>query len=204
VSTNPTVWITAILALGIYSFLVKDNPFFRIVEKLFVGLGAGYYAALGVRSIIQLGIAPLGEGKWVTLIPLALGVMVFARFVKPIAWVSKIPVAVIVAVGAALTLRGSAQAQFMTQIVGTMQPLNSIDNVILVFGTMAVLLYFFFKKVPEGPAGRTLGLVRSVARVLMMVSFGIGFGGMIGTQIPRAIGQVQLIFGKWIHIIPGF
>jgi hypothetical protein len=26
---------------------------------------------------------------------------------------------------------------------------------------------------------------------------------MIGTQIPRAIGQVQLIFGSWIHIIPG-
>ncbi len=202
-STDITVWITAILALGIYSFLVKDNPFFRIVEKLFVGLGAGYYAALGVRSINQLGITPLAEGKWITLIPIALGLMVFTRFIKPLAWMAKIPVAAIVAVGAALTLRGSAQAQFMSQIVGTMKPLNSVNNVILVFGTSAVLLYFFFKKVPDGPVGRGLGWVRSAARVLMMVSFGIGFGGMIGTQIPRAIGQVQLIFGKWIHIIPG-
>lgn len=203
-STDITVWITAILALGIYSFLVKENAFFRIVEKLFVGLGAGYYAALGIRSINQLGIAPLGEGKWITIVPLVLGLMVYARFIKPIAWMSKIPVAAIVAIGAALTLRGSAQAQFMTQIVGTMQPLNSVNNVILVFGTCAVLQYFFFRKVPDGPVGRALGGVRSVARVLMMVSFGIGFGGMIGTQIPRAIGQVQLIFGKWIHIIPGF
>lgn len=202
-STNITVWITAILALGVYSFLIKDNPYFRIVEKCFVGLGAGYYAALGVRSINQLGITPLSEGKWVTLIPMALGLMVYARFYKPTAWLSKIPVALIVAVGAALTLRGSAQAQFMDQIIGTMKPLNSINNVILVLGTSAVLLYFFFRKVPEGPAGQTLGFIRTAARVLMMVSFGIGFGGMIGTQIPRAIGQVELIFGKWIHIIPG-
>lgn len=202
-STNPTVWITAILALGVYSFLIKDNHFFRIVEKCFVGLGAGYYAALGVRSIIQLGTTPLSKGNWVTLIPMALGAMVFARFVRPIAWLSKIPVAVIVAVGAALTLRGSAQAQFIAQITGTMKPLNSFNNIVLVFGTCSVLLYFFFRKVPEGPAGRALDYTRSFARVLMMVSFGIGFGGMVGTQIPRAIGQLELIFGKWIHIIPG-
>ena len=202
-STNPTVWITTILALGIYSFLIKDNNFFRIVEKCFVGLGAGYYAALGVRSIMQLGVTPLSEGNFVALIPLVLGAMVFARFVKPIAWLSKIPVAVIVATGAALTLRGSAQAQFIAQITGTMKPLNSISNVVLVFGTCAVLLYFFFRQIPEGPAGQALGHVRSFARVLMMVSFGIGFGGMVGTQIPRAIGQLELIFGKWIHLIPG-
>lgn len=202
-STNPTVWITAILALGVYSFLIKDNPVFRIVEKCFVGLGAGYYAALGVKSVIQLGVNPLREGAWVTLIPLGLGLMVFARYAKPISWLSRIPVAVIVSVGAALTLRGSAQAQFIAQIAGTMKPLNSINNVILVFGTCAVLFYFFFREVPNSPVGRALDHVRTAARILMMISFGIGFAGMIGTQIPRAIGQVQLIFGRWIHIIPG-
>lgn len=202
-STNPTVWITALLALGVYSFLIKDNSFFRLVEKGFVGLGAGYYAALGVRSVLQLGINPLREGTWIALVPLMLGLMVFTRFFKPISWLSRVPVAVIVAVGAALTLTGSAQAQFVTQIVGTMKPLNSINNIILVLGTCAVLSYFFFRDVPDGRVGRTLGYVRAAARVLMMVSFGIGFAGMIGTQIPRAIGQVELIFGKWIHIIPG-
>lgn len=202
-STDPTVWITAILALGIYSFLIKDNVVFRLIEKGFVGLGAGYYAALGVRSIIQLGINPLREGKLVTLIPLILGLMVFARFAKPISWLSRIPVAVIVSVGAALTLRGSAQASLVAQTIGTMKPLNSFQNVVLVFGTCAVLVYFFFRDIPDGPAGRALGHVRTAARMLMMVSFGIGFAGMIGTQIPRAVGQVQLIFGRWIHIIPG-
>ena len=192
-STDPTVWITAILALGIYSFLIKDNVVFRLIEKGFVGLGAGYYAALGVRSIMQLGINPLREGKLVTLIPLILGLMVFARFAKPISWLSRIPVAVIVSVGAAL----------VAQTIGTMKPLNSFQNVVLVFGTCAVLVYFFFRDIPDGPAGRAFGHVRTAARMLMMVSFGIGFAGMIGTQIPRAVGQVQLIFGRWIHIIPG-
>lgn len=203
-STNITVWITALLTLGIYSFLFKDSIAFRLVEKCFVGLGVGYYAALGVKSITQLGIAPLVAGQYGTLIPLLLGLMVYARFAKPVEWLSKIPVAFIVATGAALTLRGSAQAQFMDQLRGTMLPLNSIDNIIIVLGTASVLLYFYFKAFPEGPANSALRGVRVAARILMMISFGTGFGGMIGIQIPRTVGQIELIFGKWIHIIPGF
>ena len=40
------VWIGALLTLGIFSFLYKDNPFYKFSEALFVGISAGYWFVL--------------------------------------------------------------------------------------------------------------------------------------------------------------
>jgi len=40
------VWIAAGLTLCVFSFLYKDNPFYKFAEHLFVGVSAGYYIAL--------------------------------------------------------------------------------------------------------------------------------------------------------------
>ena len=36
------IWIAAFLTLSIYSFLYRDNPFYRFAEHLFVGMTVGY------------------------------------------------------------------------------------------------------------------------------------------------------------------
>ena len=42
------------------------------------------------------------------------------------------------------------------------------------------------------------------ARYIMMVALGIAYTGNLSATIPRTIGPLQLIFGEWIHLIPGF
>jgi len=44
-SDNIGIWIAAFLTLCIYSFLYKDNPFYKFAEYLFVGVSAGYWVA---------------------------------------------------------------------------------------------------------------------------------------------------------------
>jgi len=39
-----SIWIAAILTLGIFSFLYKDNPLYKACEALFVGVSAAYWA----------------------------------------------------------------------------------------------------------------------------------------------------------------
>ena len=34
-------WVAAFLTLAIFSFLYKDNPFYKIAEHIFVGISAG-------------------------------------------------------------------------------------------------------------------------------------------------------------------
>jgi hypothetical protein len=144
------------------------------------------------------------EGQLLPLIPFILGLMAYTRFIKPIAWMTKIPIALIVSIGAALTLRGSVQAQLLNQARGSMLPWTTANNIIIALGTAAVLSYFYFKARSPGPFDGVMTLSSKVARIIMMVAFGIGYTGVLGANIPRTIGQIQLIFGKWIHLIPGF
>ena len=44
------IWIAALLTLCIYSFLYRDNPFYRFAEHLFVGMSVGYGIVLSVHQ----------------------------------------------------------------------------------------------------------------------------------------------------------
>jgi len=203
-STNPATWVSAILMLCVYSYLVKDNKVFALTQRLYVGLGIGYGAALALRNIVNSGVQPLLKGNTMVLIPMVIGLLAYMRYVKAISWTSRIPAAFVVALGAALTLRGAIQAQFISQIVGTMLPLNSINNAIIVFGTASTLLYFYFRERKAGPINTIVNYSNTFARYIMMIALGIGYTGNISSNIPRTIGQLQLIFGEWIKLIPGF
>ena len=40
------IWVAGFLTLCIFSFLYKDNPFYRFAENLYAGLSFGYYIGL--------------------------------------------------------------------------------------------------------------------------------------------------------------
>ena len=46
--TAELIWngVAAFLVLSIYSFLYKDNPFYKFAEHLVVGVSAGYFAII--------------------------------------------------------------------------------------------------------------------------------------------------------------
>ena len=48
-----SAWIYVFLTLCIFSFLYKDNPFYKAAEHLFVGVSAGYVAVLSFWQQVQ-------------------------------------------------------------------------------------------------------------------------------------------------------
>tara|TARA_S200000501_G_scaffold239316_2_gene224232 strand:+ start:5168 stop:6034 length:867 start_codon:yes stop_codon:yes gene_type:complete len=46
-------WVASFLTIGIFSYLYKDNPFYKIAEHLFVGVSAGYLLSLGFWTQLQ-------------------------------------------------------------------------------------------------------------------------------------------------------
>ena len=48
-----SAWIYVLLTLCIFSFLYKDNPFYKAAEHLFVGVSAGYVAVLSFWQQVQ-------------------------------------------------------------------------------------------------------------------------------------------------------
>ena len=52
-STILGAWVAAFLTIGIFSYLYKDNPFYKAAEHLFVGVSAGYLLSLGFWTQLQ-------------------------------------------------------------------------------------------------------------------------------------------------------
>ena len=100
-SPDPWIWIGALLTLMIFSFLYKDNPFYKFAEHLFVGVANGYYIVFYWQNALMPNLfEPLGAGNLVYLVPLLLGLMYFARFIPKIGWLVRIPIGFMIGWGA--------------------------------------------------------------------------------------------------------
>lgn len=59
------IWLAAFLTLCIFSFLYKDNPFYKFAEHCFVGVSAGFWAATYFHNTIKPKLlAPIGDFFW--------------------------------------------------------------------------------------------------------------------------------------------
>ena len=46
-------WFAVFLTLAIFSYLYRDNPFYKMAEHIFVGVSAGYWASMYFWTQIQ-------------------------------------------------------------------------------------------------------------------------------------------------------
>lgn len=199
-STDWKIWVGAILTLGAFSYLFKENAFYTAIEHLYVGVAAGYTVAMGFDNIVLKAWKPVvTKGQWWVLIPTALGLMLFAGHIggNQYRWLRRFPIAFITGTGAGITVRTAIDQQFIKQIRSTVLPLTTVDNVLIIVGVTAVLSYFFFT-LRQTPALKGTSLV---GRWVIMITFGAAFGNAIQGRISLLIGQIQYLFGQWIHII---
>ncbi len=211
VSTDIGIWISALLTLGIFSFLYKDNPAYKLCEHLFVGVSAGYYVVLNYFSVVRPNLLdPLVQGDghggrdFFLLVPLVLGILLFSRFFPKGDWLSRWSIALILGVYPALRITGFGQGDFVEQIHGTMLPLwvagnpgATIGNWILVVGLLTTLIFFFFSKEHKGALGGTA----RVGVYFLMVSFGASYGYTVMARISLLIGRVMFLLHDWLGVL---
>ncbi len=198
ISADLGVWMAALVTLGLISFVFRENGFYRIVESLYVGVSAGHAITLGWGNIRNLAIRPLIEdGRWSMIFAIALGVMLFTRYFQKWSRISRIPMGFLMGIGAGLAMRGIVGSQIVNQIKACYLPLNSINNIIIISGTFAVLSYFFFTIEHKGFAGKTA----QFGRYIMMLGFGAAYGSTATGRISLFVGRLQFLLGNWLGII---
>lgn len=188
------------MTVFVYSYLYKENLFYQLTEHLYVGVAAGYTVTIAWTNIKSSVWQPLtAKGDYLVLVPAALGLMLFAPFVSPsLKWVKRIPIAVIIGIGTALTLRSTVIAQFTTQLRASIVTLNSVDSVIVLVGTLATLSYFFF----TFKQNAVLHTTSEIGKWVIMVTFGAAFGSGIMGRLSLLIDRILLVFRDWLPIIP--
>lgn len=199
------IWLGAFLTLCIFSFLYKDNPFYKLAEHIFVGISAGYWASLEWHNVFLPNLwRPLTqEGKLLLLVPFVFGILLFSRFTKRFSWFSRWPMALIIGIYAGITIVGYGSGDLILQIHANLLPLwtdnwmTSINNILLTVGVITGLIYFFFSKEHKG----ALGAGAKVGVWFLMISFGASFGYTVMSRMSLLIGRVYFLLGNWLHII---
>lgn len=197
ISTDLGVWIGAICTLGLLSFFYKDNPFYKAIESLYVGVVAGHALILGWGNILSLGIKPALEGKALSMLWLVVGLSLYTRYSKKIAWVSRIPTSLMVGVGAGMAVRNTAGSQVVTQVYATLLEPNTVNNVLIVLGVVTSLSYFFFSWEAKG----VFAIPSKVGRIVMMITFGAAFGNTVMGRMSLLIGRLQYLWGTWLGVM---
>lgn len=142
-----SLWFGAFLTLGIFSFLYKDNPWYKLSEAIFVGISAGYWVVVlfwdnfhskfwtgagqfswdWLKALLSGNERPTYDSNvdlmlWVGAI---LGFLMLLRLVPRIGWLSRWPLAFIVGATAGLWLINYITSNVMVQVQATMVPLLS-------------------------------------------------------------------------------
>src|SRR5215470_9068235 len=164
-------WVAVGFSLCIYSFLYKDNPFFKLGEHVFVGVSMGYLLTITHYEVMvnKLYSPMMAQGKWWLAIPALLGLLMLSRFIPPIAWLSRISFAFLLGISSGVAIPRQLSSFILQQVQGTIKPLVTIGDggvtltlanlnaLLILLGVVSVLFYFFFSIEHSG-------VVRRVAR----------------------------------------
>lgn len=195
-STAETIWYTlgVILTLCVFSFLIKDNPFYKFAERLVAGVAAGYWTMLIYWTNFQDKVIDtmLSGNFWYIiayLFPILLGIGMWTRFSKNYSWISRYSIAFYIGISTGVSVPVYMYTYIFKQMSATIIPFNTITNVLIIAGVICSLFYFFFSKAHTG----AFGVVSRIGIYTLMVGFGAGFGLTV-------MGRVALLVQRIIYI----
>lgn len=197
-------WVAAILTLCIFSFLYRDNPFYKFAEHLFVGASAGYLLAVQYQNVIRPNvIVKVSHGNLLPLIPLFLGVILLGRLWDRTSGLARWSIAFYVGIYSGIAVPAYMQAQIFAQLADAVKPWGTgwqmVNAGLILLGFLSVLAYFFF----SAPHSGVHGAFARIGIWFLMVAFGASFGYTVMARVSLLIARVQFLLRDWLHLIPG-
>lgn len=220
--------ITAgICCLAIYSFLIKENPFYRFFEHAFIGIATGYLVIFSFTNFLWpevfrpfLGFdrfvfpdgtyaEPYNKNYYFFIIPIFFGSLYYLILSKRYAWVAQISIGLSLGVSAGMFFKGFFR-EIMPQIYDSFRALYvpetnfrdsfiaSLNNFIFIFTLISTMAYFFFTfKRQSGGATERLSYA---GRWLMMGCFGAFFGTTIMARMALLVERLKFLIDDWFPL----
>lgn len=202
-----------ILTLMVFSYLIGDNPLFRIAVYLFIGVSSGYAATVVWHSVLVPKLfSQLGDVNQLVLlvIPLILSISLLAKLSPNISWIGNFAMAVLVGVGAAAAVGGALIGTLLPQAQAAMDAfdlgstdggsgvfLRLVEGAVMFLGTVLTLASFHFSagRAPDGTVKRSpiFESIASVGRIFIATTFGVLFAGVYMAALTAMIERLSSI-----------
>lgn len=206
-----SAFIGLILTLMVFSYLIGDNPLFRIAVYIFIGVASGYAAAVVWNSVLTPKLfAPLSDPNQLVLlaVPLILSISLLTKLSPRISWMGNFAMAVLVGVGAATALGGALRGTLIPQAQASMDALNFrtassgsmaifqvIEGFVMLAGTVLTLAYFQFsaKRNTDGSVRRNaiFETFAWLGRIFISITFGVLFAGVYMAALTAMIERLS-------------
>lgn len=207
------IWIGAIVSLGVFSYLIKDNIFYRIIQQTALGVTVGMGVVVVFKDVLwPKWIIPIvqalnrtAEGNsrlgllWIlAIIP---GSLWYFQLSKKRFWVSTFITGLFIGVAAGTAFKVWLLL-IMPQIGASLKPICSVEvpyteclsNLVFIVAMFTTLLYFFFSF-----KGESVVAQRSMraGRLVIMVALGSMFGATVMTRLAYLLERLRFLFTDW-------
>jgi hypothetical protein len=219
--------ISFIFTILIFSYLIGDNPLFRIAVYIFVGVSAGYVAAIALwQVIVPRLIYPLVFGsmneKIFAAIPLLGSLFILLKVSSRMAGVARMTMAFLVGAGAAVIVAGAVMGTLIPQVGATINffDLNAAvavgiskgeafgNGLVVLFGTIFSLVYFHFGASPKADGSmHRFGLIEIAAwvgRIFIGITLGAVFAGVYAAALTALIERIASIINFFAKLFGNF
>jgi len=209
-----------IATLGIFSILYKENPLFRFMEHIFIGLATGFGIFYTWTGYLQdrwwnpmlpaMKSNPNGQGHWWLIFTLCIGALFFTVYFPKLSWMNRFVIGVFMG-----WFAGYAFVAFMgiigPQLIASFRPplttytvpgavaANNIAigsiwfhpwSLISLVVLLCVLAYFFFSLEHKYHFVRTPSIA---GRYFLMITLGAIFGTTVMSRFTLLIGRIDFV-----------
>lgn len=206
--------ISFLFTVMVLSYLIGDNALFRFAIHVFVGVSAGYVAAVAIYQVIwpylliPLVTASMLE-RALLIVPLLFSALMLMKISPRLSRLGGPAVGYLVGAGAAVAIGGAALGTILPQVnaaaepfdvLGLTQrgvnPLQSVFNgVVMMIATISTLAYFHFgaKRKADGSVQRN-GLIEAVAwvgKLFVALTLGVLFAGVYAAALSAFVERIQ-------------
>jgi hypothetical protein len=205
-----------LLTLFIFSYILGDNPLFRLSTSLFIGVSAGFAGIVAINSVLLPRlVAPLFSNSFPLIIraviPLILALLLMAKLSPRISSLGSIPMAYLVGVGAAAAIGGVVLGTLFPQVNSSMNLFDlqvAIDrgiNVgfflvnggIILVGTITSLAYFHFgarHRQNQAPVRQPwIEELSQIGQLFIAITLGVFFAAVYSAALAALVERLSFL-----------
>lgn len=210
--------------LAVFSYLLGDNPLFRVAIAIFVGVTAAYALVVTWYNVLwpQL-VIPLLSGSRSELLfalaPVGLSLLILLKAFPKWSSLGNPAMAFLVGVGAAAAIGGAVLGTLIPQANASINLLDVraagqsgmpwmiklAEGTVILVGTLSSLVYFHFgsRRAPGEPPRRSeaIEVVSWVGQLFIAIAFGVLFAGVYAAALTAFLERVQSILAFFLPLL---
>jgi hypothetical protein len=182
------------ICIMLYTMLYGDNPVSRTAEHIYTGILAAYELVVNLEFFWNKGVVQITRpGTAHYIIPVILGIMIYARLNESTRWLYRYPMAVLMGAMLGVTIRTTVFSQIIDQMIGNLPPIApltgvsagvAVNNLIIIIGYLCAITFFIFSREFTGPER----YVHRLGRLVILGGFGATYGNTVSYRYELMAG----------------